>query len=424
MERFCFVFILAFLLSPLVGHSQTRILVACRSENGGERLSGLVERSAVLSLEQAGFVAVGAEPASRISSWTLQAVVSYQNGNYRLELSFLSPDGLRLSSVILSGRLSLDFDVGLMKAVEGLVRDSGVDFAQAMPGEEGSGLASPGPAITAMQDRQEVADLLAVMVAEAPPPSLQMPSVKALLPVPSEEALAARTPTPVEPAAAAAIKPEAVSEGAPTMAPTMAPAMAPDKAPPAAASPAEPAVSTSPLLPGESGPAVVVLPAGNGPTGPLVVDADSGPVFVVGQASDTFRYGFDLSCRIGARLSIGSLHIDASLRTGYARLSPTGLVGGALHLISLGPELGLVLPESSPVRFWCRVGGGPLYVAVEAPGSGVVGKLLPFCSAGMGLDLLPSPRFSIGLGLELMAVFERNEPLIALVPVLGVGWRF
>jgi len=416
MERFCFVFILAFLLSPVVGHTQTRILVACRSENGGERLSGLVERSAVLSLEQAGFLAVGADPSARTSGWTLQADVSYRNGNYRLELSFLSPDGSRLSSVILSGRLSLDFDVGLMRAVEGLVRDSGVDFAQATPREEGSGLASSGPPIPAIQERQDVADLLAVMVAEAPPPSIEMPSIKGSLPVPSEEALAARAPTQVVPEAAGAIEPEPTAGGAP--------AMAPDKAPPAAASPAEAAVSTSPLLPDESRPAVVVLSAESGPTGPLVVDADSGPVFVVGQASETFRYGFDVSCRVGAAFGFGILRLDAALRTGYARLAPTGLVGGALHLITLGPEIGLVLPQSAPVRFKCRVGCGPLYVAAEATGSEVVGKLLPFGSAGMGLDFLPSPRFSIGLELELMVVFERNEPLIALVPVLGVGLRF
>ena len=418
MERFCFVFILAFLLSPVVGHSQTRILVACRSEIGGERLSGLVERSAVLSLERAGFDAVGADPAYKASAWTLQADVSYRNGDYRLELSFLSPDGLRLSSAILSGRLSLDFDVVLMKAIERLVRDSGLGLAQAAP--MGGGQASSGPAIPEPQDGQEVADLLAVMVAEAPSPLIALPSSKGSLPAPGEDALAARAPTPAAPVEAGAVKPAAP----PAAGPEDAQAMVSANPPPTGAGPVGPEASTAPLLPDESRPAVVVLSAESGPTGPLVVDAGSGPVFVVGEASGTFRYGFDVSCRVGAAFGFGILRLDAALRTGYARLSPTGLVGGALHLVTLGPEIGLVLPESAPVRFRCRLAFGPLYVAAEATGSEIVGKILPFGSAGLGLDFLPSPHFSIGLELEMMAVFERNEPLIALVPVLGLGLRF
>jgi len=123
-------------------------------------------------------------------------------------------------------------------------------------------------------------------------------------------------------------------------------------------SPSGPTASPALSLPDEGGTAAVVLPGGKAPKTPLVIDADSGPVFVVGQASETFRYGFDVSCRIGARFGIGILRIDTSLRTGYARLSPAGLVGGALHLISLGPEIGLVLPESAPLRFRCRLGCG------------------------------------------------------------------
>jgi hypothetical protein len=416
MERFCFVVVLAFLLSPVVGHSQTRILVSCRCETGGERLSGLVERSALLSLGQAGFVAVGADPASKDPSWTLEADVSYRSGNYRLELSFLSPEGSRLSSAVMSGRLSLDFDVNLMEAVERVVRDSGVDFAPTRPTEAERGLASSGPALPAMREKQEVADLLAIMVDEAPPPSALMAPGAVLLPEPDEAARAAPPLTPTGPVVAGAIMPEPAADEAP--------AMVSDNASPAVAASAGPAPPAVLSLPGENGPAAVVLSAGARPRGPLVIDADSGPVFVVGKASDTFRYGFDVSCRIGAAFDFGILRLDAALRTGYARLSPTGLVGGALHLVTLGPELGLVLPGSAPLRFRCRLSFGPLYVAAEASGSEVVGKILPFGSAGLGLDVLPAPRFSIGLELELMVVFERNEPLIALVPVLGLGLRF
>lgn len=419
MERFCFVFVLAFLLSPIVGHSQTRILVTCRSEKGGERLSGLVERSAVFALEQAGFVALGADPAMKVPSWTLLADISYRNGDYRLELSFLSPEGLRLSSAMMSGRLSLDFDVSLMEAVDRLVRSSGVDFAQVAPTEGERGLALTLPTLPSLEERQEVADLLAVLVAEAPPPSAPTTARAASLPLPSEEALAAPSSSSPEPEAGEAAVPDK-----PESAPLGAPAMASAGAPPAAMSPSGPTASPALSLPDEGGTAAVVLPGGKAPKTPLVIDADSGPVFVVGQASETFRYGFDVSCRIGARFGIGILRIDTSLRTGYARLSPAGLVGGALHLISLGPEIGLVLPESAPLRFRCRLGCGPLYVAAEAAGSGILGKILPFGSAEMGLDFLPGQRFSVGLGLELLAVFERNEPLIALVPVFGVGLRF
>jgi len=388
MERFCFVVVLAFLLSPVVGHSQTRILVSCRSEKGGEKLSGLVERCAAFALEQAGCLPVGPAPVGEspapgpAASWTLQADASYLNGDYRLELSFLAPDGLCLSSTVLSGRLSLDFDVQLLDAVARLIHDSGVDLTRANPQDEASEPPGPGP-MPAAKARQDVADLLSVMVAEAPVPSTAAPPGPGALPVPDGEALAS-----------------------------------------SAATPAEPAVLPALPLPGEAEGAAVILPAAGKPAGILFLDADSGPVFVIGQASESFRYGIDVSLRVGARLGTGILRIDAALRTGYARLSPTGLVDGALHLITLGPEIGLVLPEASPVRFRCRIGCGPLYVAAEAEGLEVVGKILPFGSAGLGMDFLPSPKFSIGLELQMMVVFERSEPLIALVPVLGLGLRF
>lgn len=169
----------------------------------------------------------------------------------------------------------------------------------------------------------------------------------------------------------------------------------------------------------------LVIPQSGGPPAlsRLGLGLSTAPVLVVGAASDYFRFGFDASCSLGYSFRFGSFSLEAGLRAGYALLYSAGQVGGEVHLASLGPEFRGRWPAEGRLRAYLRGGLGPLYLAVSPESGETLGKLLPFCSAGLGLEFRPSPGFSLGLEVGLLAVFERNLPLLGLAPGLVAAWR-
>lgn len=220
--------------------------------------------------------------------------------------------------------------------------------------------------------------------------------------------------------------------------PRRAPPLATAGAPPAGDSPpgtTTGALAPFALLPGAEalagdaaalpGASPSTLPAAGGSASPsrLGLDLSSAPVLVVGAAAEYFRFGFDASCSLGYSFRLDAFLLEAGLRAGYALLYSAGQVGGEVHLASLGPELRVRWPVEGRFRALLRLGAGPLYLAVAPEAGESLGKVLPCCAAGLGLEFRPSPGFSLGLEVGILAVFERSFPLVGLAPGLVAAWR-
>jgi hypothetical protein len=179
----------------------------------------------------------------------------------------------------------------------------------------------------------------------------------------------------------------------------------------------------------EPEPSVLVLqpPASPTPSIPsplrFALSLTSAPLFILGAASEYFRYGIDGSCFFGLRFDASALELEAGLRAGYDLVYSAGLVAGELHLASLGVELRGSWPAAGLFSLRLRAGGGPLYLAAASESAGLLGKVLPFCSAGLGFDFKPSAGFTLGLETGFLVVFERNLPLFGLAPGLSAAWR-
>ena len=195
--------------------------------------------------------------------------------------------------------------------------------------------------------------------------------------------------------------------------------------PGAASAPAQPLGEAPVLARASAGGEPLVIPRAGAPgsASRLGLGLSTAPVLIVGAASDYFRFGFDAACSLGYSFRLDAFSVEAGLRAGYALLYSAGQVGGEVHLASLGPELRARWPAEGRLGAVLRAGLGPLYLAVSPEGGETLGKLLPFCSAGLGLEFRPGPGFSLGLEVGFLAVFERNLPLLGLAPGLSAAWR-
>jgi hypothetical protein len=182
-------------------------------------------------------------------------------------------------------------------------------------------------------------------------------------------------------------------------------------------------VVRSPVSPAPSIPSPVGARVDRASPSRFALSFASAPLFVLGAASDYFRYGIDSSCFFGLRFNHSAVELEAGLRAGYDLVYSAGQVEGELHLASLGVELKGIWPAEAPFSLRLRAGGGPLYLAAASESAGLLGKVLPFCAAGLGLDFRPSAGFTLGLEAGLLAVFERSLPLFALAPGLSAAWR-
>lgn len=352
--------VLAAMVLPLASHAQTRILIESSGGAEARGLAGIVERCAVLALERAGFApARGSGAGEDPPEALLLCSSSLAAGGYELSLELRS--AAEGQALLAEARLS-------------------------------------GPLTLDLDERliEEVSALVALSGLEPGPPPAPRPAVASL-------------PGDAAPRAGAA-----------------APASASAEAPVLARAPAggEAVLMTGPV-PISAGGEALVIPQSGGPPAlsRLGLGLSTAPVLVVGAASDYFRFGFDASCSLGYSFRFGSFSLEAGLRAGYALLYSAGQVGGEVHLASLGPEFRGRWPAEGRLSAFLRAGLGPLYLAVAPETGETLGKILPACSAGLGLEFLPSPGFSLGLEVGLLAVFERNLPLLGLAPGLVAAWR-
>lgn len=360
--RFVVFVVLAVLVLPLPCHSQTRILIVSQSGPGADRLSAVVERCAAMALAGAGFepvIAAGAGAERASASLLLE--LSLKAWGYDLVLSILGGGGDTLAEGRLGGELGLDLDEAVILEVTRLV------------------------AVTGLEPRPFA---LAEPEASAPP-AQSLPEAETDLPPPLPP-----SPPPILVAAAAP-----------------ASSASPEPLPDAGTNP-------PPLRPSQPS-APVGIAAGRR----FDASFSTAPFFVVGPATEFFRFGFDTGAYAGATLLSGGFSLDVGGRLGYALVFPAGSVGGQVHLVSLGFELRGSLSGRGPISAYARLGAGPLLVAAVASGSGSQGKVLPFCHAGLGFELRPSATLSIGLDLGLLAVLERSLPLIGLTPGLRLSFR-
>lgn len=373
-----FAFFLAALILPLQSYTQARILIESRFQTGGEGLSGIVERCAALAAGREGFEAAypGEGPEGAPLAALLRCDSSLDKGDYSLKLALFAPGGdqAALAEAGLSGRLSLDFDDRLIAAVRGLLSAASLEPSpEKVAGPEPKPEAHPDEALEA-----ELAELVAFACPERAAFGTAGGEMAGKTPL--EE------PLPTEPAA-----PAPVVLTAPPPTPSL---------PPPVGARVDKASSTR-----------------------LALSFASAPLFIVGPASEYFRYGVDASCSLGLRFEVSSLRLEAGLRAGYDLVYSAGPVAGELHLASLGVELKGSWPAEALFSLRLRAGGGPLYLAAASESAGFLGKLLPFCSAGLGLDFKPVAGFSLGLEAGALVAFERSLPLFALVPGLSAAWR-
>lgn len=180
----------------------------------------------------------------------------------------------------------------------------------------------------------------------------------------------------------------------------------------------------APLFTGaEPGVAAGSAPLPAPPAGRFSLLLASAPVFVLGEAAEFFRYGFDASGFLGLAARAGVFGFEGGLRVGYVGVIPEGRVQGRVHAATLSLELRLRLPVEGTIALTARAGGGPVYL-VAIPDSGeVFGKLVAGATAGLGLSLRLGPAFTVGIECGAFFAFERSAPLSCLVPGAFVAWR-
>lgn len=372
-----FAFVLAALILPVQSYTQARILIESRSQTGAEGLSGLVGRCSAFAAGREGFEAVypGGEPEEASLAAVLRCDSSLDGGDYRLNLALYGPgkNQAALAEAGLSGRLSLDFDDRLIAAVRELISSASLKASR----ERDRGADSKPEASLDEALEAELAELAA----------LSFP---------------ARTSAEMTGGGAGELP---LEEPLPRETEALAPVV-------------QPSASPAPIIPSPEAARVDQARPSR-----LRLALSSAPLFVVGGASEYFRYGIDASCFLGLRFDLSPLGLEAGIRAGYDLIYSAGAVGGELQLAALGVELKGSWPAEGLFSLRLRVGGGPLYLAASSESAGLLGKLLPFCSAGLGLDFRPAPGFTLGLDAGALAAFERSLPLFALAPGLSAAWR-
>ncbi|MFW6288833.1 MAG: hypothetical protein ACOC2Q_03535 [Spirochaetota bacterium] len=144
-------------------------------------------------------------------------------------------------------------------------------------------------------------------------------------------------------------------------------------------------------------------------------------LFVVGPASEFFSYGVAGTLAGGFTTPLNRIGVGFGARSSVIfALANAGVEGGSLYVVTVAPEARIGTPYRGPARLFTRVSGGAAIVIVSSEDSALA-KTDLFAESGVGAHLPLGARFSIGLELNFMIVFEPGLPLMGISPSLTVS---
>ncbi len=152
-------------------------------------------------------------------------------------------------------------------------------------------------------------------------------------------------------------------------------------------------------------------------------DLSGSPLLFVGTASNYFRYGGGGALFFGARLPFARTNVEAGVTAGGAALFPAvGLSAGMVYSVLGGPQIRVGTPQSLPVGIGIQVKGGAAIILAKPAGQALAAKTDLFAGGGLTAHLRLMRSLTIGMEVGVLTIFEERYPLIAIEPVLKVGF--
>jgi len=150
--------------------------------------------------------------------------------------------------------------------------------------------------------------------------------------------------------------------------------------------------------------------------------AGAAPVILVGRSSDYFRYGVavDFSALYGFRLFGVPAAVGADV-TGSRIFPASGLPRGTVYTIGGGPSLQLATSPLQDQRIALRVTTGAAALTARLPDGPLLAKTVMFSRADVRAELRIAPRISVGALVGFLVVFEKDYPVMGVVPGIVVS---
>lgn len=144
-------------------------------------------------------------------------------------------------------------------------------------------------------------------------------------------------------------------------------------------------------------------------------------LLVVGAATEYFRYGVAGTLSGTYAPSFSGVGASFGARSSVIRVfSDEGVEGGALYVITAGPEAFVGSRYRGPTRIGARASAGAAVLMVSREAE-TIAKTVPYVDAGVAARLPLGALFSIGLEVNYLVVLERGFPLMGFSPSITVS---
>lgn len=153
----------------------------------------------------------------------------------------------------------------------------------------------------------------------------------------------------------------------------------------------------------------------------LEIGVNTSGLFVLGAASEYFTYGVAGTVTGGYAPELSALGATFGGRASVIRLFPNeGVEGGALRVVTFGPEVLVGTRYRAPARLGARVSGGAA-VLVVSRSEETLAKTVPFVDSGVGARLALGSLVAIGIEINYLVVLETGFPVMGLFPSITVS---
>lgn len=153
----------------------------------------------------------------------------------------------------------------------------------------------------------------------------------------------------------------------------------------------------------------------------LEIGVNTSGLFVVGAASEFFRYGVSGGFSGGYAPRLQRLGVSLGTRGSFIHLfSEEGVQGGSLFLVTAGPEVSVGTMFRAPARIGGRLAGGIAVVMINRE-SETLAKTDLYIEAGVGARVPLSRLLSLGMEVNYVVVFEKDFPIMGLSPSITVS---
>jgi len=154
----------------------------------------------------------------------------------------------------------------------------------------------------------------------------------------------------------------------------------------------------------------------------LEFGAGAAPVILVGASSDYFRYGVAVDVSALYRFRLFGIDAAGGVDITASRIFPaSGLPRGTVYTVGGGPSLQLGSSPLQNERISLRLTGGAAALTARLPDGPLLAKTVAFAQADVRAELRISKRLSAGALLGFLVIFEKDYPVMGVLPGIAVS---